>query len=202
VGAARSVIVGTPMVPAREGRAGARSVLGRYRLRGNQQRSQVRSIVRSQHTGVRVIDVLFMGAYHHFARIIRRRNKRDNRRRWGREGELGSRGKHPLLNFSLRVLRLYLQRLISCDSNFQRFVNKYGDPMNAKKWSEHNWKKPLKKLGIRHRKFYATRHTFITEAIKRGENLLAVAQYCGTSLTMIQKDYCGTLGLQLNRPQN
>ena len=37
------------------------------------------------------------------------------------------------------------------------FLNKFGDPMNAKKWSEHNWKGPLKTLGIRHRKFYATR---------------------------------------------
>ena len=70
--------------------------------------------------------------------------------------------------------------------------------MNAKKWSEHNWAAPLKALGITHRKFYATRHTFITEAIKRGENILAVAQYCGTSVTMIQKDYCGPLGLALD----
>ena len=71
--------------------------------------------------------------------------------------------------------------------------------MDAKKWSEHNWKGPLKNLGIRHRKFYATRHTFITEAIKRGENPLAVAQYCGTSLAMIEADYCGVLGLRLNQ---
>ena len=62
--------------------------------------------------------------------------------------------------------------------------------MNAKKWSEHNWKGPRKTLGIRHRKFYATRHTFITEAIRREENPLA-AQYCGMSLAMIQGDYCG-----------
>ena len=71
--------------------------------------------------------------------------------------------------------------------------------MNAKKWSEHNWSGPLEKLGIAHRKFYATRHTFITEVIKKGEDSLAVAQYCGTSLHMIQDDYCGTLGLSLNR---
>jgi integrase len=71
--------------------------------------------------------------------------------------------------------------------------------MNAKKWSEHNWGGPLETLGIRHRKFYATRHTFITEAIKRGENPLAVAQYCGTSLAMIEADYCGTLGLRLDQ---
>ena len=40
--------------------------------------------------------------------------------------------------------------------------------------------------------------SFITEAIKCGENPLAVAQYCGTSLAMIQGDCCGTLGLQLD----
>lgn len=60
------------------------------------------------------------------------------------------------------------------------FLNKFGEPMNAKKWAEHNWAGPLKKLEITHRKFYATRHTFITVAIKRGENPLGVAQYCGT----------------------
>ena len=95
----------------------------------------------------------------------------------------------------VEVLKLLPSRELGIESVF---VNKYGEPMNAKKWSEHNWKRPLKALGIRHRKFYATRHTFITEAIKRGENLLAVAQYCGTSLAMIQNDYCGTLGLRLN----
>src|SRR5262249_10513523 len=52
----------------------------------------------------------------------------------------------------------------------QVFVNKDGKPMNAKKWSEHNWAGPLKALEIRHRKFYATRHTFITEKIRAGEN--------------------------------
>lgn len=75
------------------------------------------------------------------------------------------------------------------------FVGKRGLPM-SKKWAEHFWKGPLEKLGIRHRKFYATRHTFITEAISRGENPVAVAQHCGTSVAMIEKDYCG--GLQLN----
>ncbi len=79
------------------------------------------------------------------------------------------------------------------------FVNKLGEPMDAKKWSQHNWRAPLKTLGIRHRKFYATRHTFITEAINRGENPLAVAQYCGTSLAMIEADYCGVLGLRLDQ---
>ena len=75
------------------------------------------------------------------------------------------------------------------------FVNKLGDPMNPKKWAEHNWAEPLQKLGINHRKFYCTRHSFITEMIERRENPMAVAQYCGTSVQMIQEDYCGPLEL-------
>jgi hypothetical protein len=50
-------------------------------------------------------------------------------------------------------------------------------------------------LDIRQRKFYACRHTFITEQVKRGELLKAIADYCGTSVTMIERDYCGTLSL-------
>ena len=78
-------------------------------------------------------------------------------------------------------------------------VNKLGEPMDAKKLGEHNWRAPLKTLGIRHRKFYATRHTFITEAINGGGKPLAVAQYCGTSLAMIEADCCGVLGLWLDQ---
>jgi hypothetical protein len=38
------------------------------------------------------------------------------------------------------------------------------------------------------------RHTFITEQVKRGELLKAIAG-CGTSVVMIEQDYCGTLTL-------
>lgn len=72
------------------------------------------------------------------------------------------------------------------------FVNKLGGPMSSN-WAKQNWAQPLQQLVIRHRKFYATRHTFITEAIRAGEKALAVAQYCGTSMVMIQNDYCGTV---------
>ena len=102
-------------------------------------------------------------------------------------------GSARTIQFGKPVLRV-LEILPSCQLGLKHlFVNKNGEPMNARKWSEHNWGGALKKIGIRHRKFYATRHTFITEAIKRGENPLSVAQYCGTSLAMIQADYCGTL---------
>ena len=116
----------------------------------------------------------------------------------GSEGEPKTRGSARVIQFDERVtdvLRTLPSRKLGLN---HVFLNKYGDPMNAKKWSEHNWATPLEKLTIRHRKFYATRHTFITEAIQRGENILAVAQYCGTSVQMIQADYCGPLGLAIH----
>jgi hypothetical protein len=51
------------------------------------------------------------------------------------------------------------------------------------------------KAGVRYRKFYCTRHTFITEAVKRGELLKPIADYWGTSVEMIQNDYCARLEL-------
>jgi integrase len=56
--------------------------------------------------------------------------------------------------------------------------------------------KPVKKT---EGKFYATRHTFITEMVKAGKNLKAVADYCGTSVAMIEAGYCGVLSLNLDQ---
>ena len=44
-------------------------------------------------------------------------------------------------------------------------------------------------LEMRPRKFYATRHTFISVALSKGCNLKWVAEYCGTSVEMIEKSY-------------
>ena len=44
----------------------------------------------------------------------------------------------------------------------------------------------LKKLGIRRRKFYATRHTFVSWALTEGMNLKAIGEYVGTSVAMIE----------------
>ena len=40
-----------------------------------------------------------------------------------------------------------------------------------------------------YRKFYATRHTFITLALSEGADAYGVARYAGTSLVMIEKHY-------------
>lgn len=79
------------------------------------------------------------------------------------------------------------------------FVGKRGEPM-SKKWAEHFWADSIKSAGVqRHRKFYATRHTFITEMVKAGRNLKAIADYVGTSVAMIEADYCARQGLNLDR---
>ncbi len=77
------------------------------------------------------------------------------------------------------------------------FLNKYGGPLDANRWAKNYWPRTLKALEIRPRKFYACRHTFITEAVKRGELLKAIADYAGTSVQMIEDHYCGTLELTL-----
>jgi integrase len=75
------------------------------------------------------------------------------------------------------------------------FLNKFGDALDGNQWAKDYWPRVLKALGITPRKFYCTRHTFITEQVKRGELLKAIADYCGTSVVMIEQDYCGTLTL-------
>jgi len=77
------------------------------------------------------------------------------------------------------------------------FLNKVGGLLDANQWAKDNWPRTLKALEIRPRKFYACRHTFITEAVKRGEVLKAIADYVGTSVQMIGDHYCGTLELTM-----
>jgi len=56
------------------------------------------------------------------------------------------------------------------------------------------WHRCLTSLGIRHRKAYCTRHTFIAWACSEGANLKALAEYCGTSVAMIEQSYARYIG--------
>jgi hypothetical protein len=71
--------------------------------------------------------------------------------------------------------------------------------MNAKQWSEHNWKGAAKNARDKARKILRHPAHFHNRRIKRRENPLAVAHYCGTWLAMIEADYCGMLGLRLDQ---
>jgi len=76
------------------------------------------------------------------------------------------------------------------------FYNKVSaSPLDANEWMRIYWHHVCEGAKVEHRKFYATRHTSITEAVKRGDNLLAIAQYHGTSVSMIERNYCGALTL-------
>lgn len=53
------------------------------------------------------------------------------------------------------------------------------------------WKTVLKKVGVRYRKPYQTRHTFITEALRRGLSVQDLAKLVGNSPQVIYAHYAG-----------
>jgi len=69
------------------------------------------------------------------------------------------------------------------------FKNSEGRPINEDKWRKKYWYRALRACGLRPRKFYATRHTFISDALSQGANIKWLAEYCGTSVAMIEKHY-------------
>jgi integrase len=69
------------------------------------------------------------------------------------------------------------------------FVNTKGRPIHAESFTKNHWKKAIRALGIQDRAFYACRHTFISVSLTNGMNPKFIAEYCGTSLAMIEKHY-------------
>jgi integrase len=70
------------------------------------------------------------------------------------------------------------------------FTNRYtGGPINQGEWAREYWGRCLRATGIRPRPFYNARHTFISIALTNGVNLKWLAEYCGTSVEMIEKHY-------------
>jgi integrase len=74
------------------------------------------------------------------------------------------------------------------------FLNPEGRPIDVKVFTQWTWNPALRRLGLRPRRFYATRHTFISVALTRGWNLKALAEYVGTSVAMIERHYGRYLG--------
>jgi integrase len=70
------------------------------------------------------------------------------------------------------------------------FTTMVGTPLDAERFVEKHWHRALRATGIRPRKFYATRHTFISQALSTpGISLKWLADYCGTSVDMIERHY-------------
>ena len=74
------------------------------------------------------------------------------------------------------------------------FTNRRGGPVVQDEWSKTFWHRALRATGIRPRKFYATRHTYISLALSYGANPKHVAEYCGTSVMMIERHYGRFMG--------
>jgi integrase len=70
------------------------------------------------------------------------------------------------------------------------FLNKHGEPLNPLNFRVDYWDRILDAVKVRRRKFYACRHSFITEMVRKGINLKAIADYTGTSVAMIEQHYC------------
>lgn len=69
-----------------------------------------------------------------------------------------------------------------------------GLPLDVDRFVESRWHRTLRATGVRPRKFYATRHTFISVALSRGCSAKWVARYCGTSLEMLDRYYARWMG--------
>jgi len=69
------------------------------------------------------------------------------------------------------------------------FKNHEGKPVNFHTWRAKDWYRALRATGLRERKPYASRHTFISAGLSNGVNIKWLGEYCGTSVTMIEKHY-------------
>jgi integrase len=72
--------------------------------------------------------------------------------------------------------------------------NRQGYPIDQDGFAARHFWPALKDLNIRHRDFYATRDTLISVMLMHGEPAKRVAEYCGTSLAMIESSYGKWIG--------
>ena len=95
----------------------------------------------------------------------------------------------PLRPEVVAVLRAMPAPLHRTEQSFV-FTNQAGRPLDEERFVEKHWHRALRATGIRPRKFYATRHTFISLTLMAGKvKIKRLADYCGTSVAMIEKHY-------------
>ena len=74
------------------------------------------------------------------------------------------------------------------------FLNHEGDPIDFHTWRAKVWYRALRAKEIRARKPYAMRHAFISVGLTNGVKPKWLAEYCGTSMAMVDKHYGKYLG--------
>jgi integrase len=106
------------------------------------------------------------------------------------DGMTKTRGSYRSIKLLPHVAELLQQRMpLHADAGQFIFTNLEGGPIDQGEWARYYWQRALRAVGVRLRKFYATRHTFISLALTHGVNPKWVAERCGTSLAMIEKHY-------------
>lgn len=75
------------------------------------------------------------------------------------------------------------------------FTSEGAHPIDEDRFAENHWHPTLRACEVRPRSFYKTRHTFISLSLESGKvrNIKALADYCGTSVEMIEKHYAGRM---------
>jgi integrase len=71
----------------------------------------------------------------------------------------------------------------------QVFLNHEGESINFHTWHSKTWYRALRAKKLRVRKPYTMRHTFISVGLTNDVNIKWLADYCGTSVAMIEKHY-------------
>ena len=98
-----------------------------------------------------------------------------------------------LLPDVVRVLRDMPRPAVPRPDDFV-FTTPQGQPIDLDRFVEQHWHRALSATGIRPRKLYATRHTFISAALTKGANLKWLADYTGTS---VDADQLALLGAEV-----
>lgn len=80
------------------------------------------------------------------------------------------------------------------------FPSPNGNYLNCQNFRSRGWTAILEQLGIRYRKPYQARHTFITHCLQEGISVQQVAKWVGNSPEIIMKHYAGILE-QLQVPE-
>lgn len=101
----------------------------------------------------------------------------------------------PKTHASARTLPLrpdvlaLLRPLHQADADAFLFTTQHGTALTAERFVEKHWHRALERAKVPRRKFYATRHTFISLSLEAGAAIRELAEYCGTSVEMIEKHY-------------
>jgi hypothetical protein len=61
--------------------------------------------------------------------------------------------------------------------------------IDSRQWSNYRWTLALRRIGLRHRRMYSCRHTYISLALSYGAPPLEVAKHCATSVRSIELYY-------------